>query len=433
MSKIGLIISREYKTRVFKKSFILLTFLAPILMVALMAVPIWLASIDSDESKHIVVVDHSGLYHNLFEDTKSYTFEFTDQSIEQTRNKHAEGELAGILVISGNLTDSTSSITFYSERTAQMEMMTYLENELNHFVTDQKIAQYNIPELKKIMSQTQTDIEIKTVKWTEDGQEKEGSAELALIIGMVTAFAIYMFILIYGAQVMSGVVQEKTNRIIEVIISSVKPFELMMGKIIGIALVGLTQVTLWIALTFILSSSLSFLGNSPEDISQLTEQVSAIQNTNDVSAFDEISTILSGYNFGKILSLFILYFLGGYLLYASLFAAVGSMVDNETDTNQFSIILMIPIIFALYAAIYSVDNPDAPLSFWCSMIPFTSPVVMMVRVPFDTAIWEIVLSLSILVLSFIGTTWLAGKIYRTGILMYGKKASWKELWKWLRY
>jgi len=255
-------------------------------------------------------------------------------------------------------------------------------------------------------------------------------------IGMISAFMIYMFIVIYGAQVMSGVVQEKTSRIVEVIISSVKPFELMMGKIIGIAMVGLTQFFLWVLLTVVISTVAgSFIGGKVDANALQQANSIGIQATPTASPsqMQEMVAMLNGFDFAQIVVLFVLYFLGGYLLYASLFAAVGSAVDSETDTQQFSLPLTLPIIFAIYAAIYSAQNPDGPLALWCSMIPFTSPIVMMVRLPFGVPTWQIVLSLLILVLSFIGTTWMAGKIYRTGILMYGKKVTWKEMWKWVKY
>ena len=249
-----------------------------------------------------------------------------------------------------------------------------------------------------------------------------------------------MFIVIYGAQVMTGVVQEKTNRIVEVMISSVKPFELMMGKIIGIALVGLTQFMMWVLLTSAILFGLSTTFAKDMDMAKMQELQEMSQKgiqgmpTNEINVkVADFMTAVNGLDFVQIIVLFVIYFLGGYLLYASLFAAIGSAVDNETDTQQFSMPIMLPIIFAIYAGIFSAENPDGPLAFWCSMIPFTSPIVMMVRLPFDVPFWQIALSISILILSFIGTTWMAGKIYRTGILMYGKKTSWKEMWKWLRY
>lgn len=437
MSKIGLIIEREYKTRVLKKSFILLTLLTPILLVAVMLVPLWLSTIKDDTEQHIVVIDKSGLYEAALQNNETYTFDFTNRPIDTIRNsQQGKNELTGILYISGNLATDTAQVILYSDKQAKVETVDYLSGLLNKYVEDQKIASYNIPNLREMMENARTDINITTVKWDEDGKEKESSAELALIIGMISALVIYMFILIYGGQVMSGVIQEKTNRIVEVIVSSVKPFELMMGKIIGIALVGLTQMLLWVLLTVGLSSILGGNLLATSDMNDL-QTISGMQAGQPAPSGDNIAAeiygMLSGYDFVQLLVMFILYFLGGYLLYASLFAAVGSAVESETDTNQFSLPLSIPIIFALYAAIYSAQNPDGPLAFWCSLIPFTSPIVMLVRIPFGVPAWQLILSFAILVLSFAGTTWMAGKIYRTGILMYGKKSSWKELWKWLTY
>ena len=316
-------------------------------------------------------------------------------------------------------------------------MKSYVASLLNNYIEEQKLAAYNIPDLKQMVEDSRTNIDLKTIKWGDDGNEKEASAELALMIGMITAMIIYMFIVIYGAQVMSGVVQEKTNRIVEVMISSVKPFELMMGKIIGIAMVGLTQFFMWVILSGAILAGLSQVVSKDIDLSGLEKMQNMNQMnmpTDEVTAkINDFMTAVNGLDFVQIITLFIVYFLGGYLLYASLFAAVGSAVDNETDTQQFSLPIMLPIIFAIYAGIFSAENPDGPLAFWCSMVPFTSPIVMMVRLPFDVPTWQIALSISILVLSFVGTTWMAGKIYRTGILMYGKKTTWKEMWKWLRY
>ena len=427
MSKIGLIIEREYKTRVLKKSFLLLTFLSPILFAALIAVPLWLSRLDADTTKEIVVIDRSGLYADALLSDDIYHFTFVDADLNQARSSY--GSLTGILLITGRL-DQDGIATVYSENQIDMETKSHIERLLGDYVEQQKINAYNIPDLQKILEDTQTRVSVSTIRWNEKGEEQKGSSELALIIGMVTAMIIYMFIVMYGGQVMSGVVQEKTSRIVEVIVSSVKPFQLMMGKIVGIALVGLTQVFLWVILTLILSvAATTLMGIEP---SAAVEAQAIPQSTMD-QGMSEIYSMLAGFNFVEMLIYFICYFLGGYLLYASLFAAVGSAVENETDTQQFSLPLTIPIIFAIYAAIYSAQNPDGPLAFWCSLIPFTSPVVMMVRLPFGVPFWQIVLSIGILVLSFILTTWMAGKIYRTGILMYGKKVTWAELWKWLKY
>ncbi len=440
MSKINLIIKREYTTRVMKKSFILLTFLTPVLFAGMIALIVWLGGIKDDKIKSIAVLDRTHLYTNVLKSNDAYSFVFVDAPLEKLKKENAESnQFAGLLYIDADLKDNPRAVTFYSEKQVNMELKTYITGLLNKYVEEQKLAAYNIPHLKEMVEKSHTDIDLKTIKWGEDGKEKVGSAEVALIIGMITAFIIYMFIVIYGAQVMAGVVQEKTNRIVEVMISSVKPFELMMGKIIGIAMVGLTQFLMWVILTGIIAVAVgSVFGSGSLDVNSLQQmqQVGvhpAAANAAMPSQMQTLLVALNGLNYVEIIGLFIVYFLGGYLLYASLFAAVGSAVDNETDTQQFSLPIMLPIIFAIYAGIFAAQNPDGPLAFWCSMIPFTSPIVMMVRLPFDVPIWQIILSLTILILSFIGTTWMAGKIYRTGILMYGKKITWTEMWKWLRY
>ena len=440
MSKISLIIKREYSTRVMKKSFIILTFLTPILFAVMIAVPLWLSSIKDSTKKHIVVIDKTHSYSQVFKNNETYVFDFVDKPVEEIKKENADkkdDEFTALLVITDDLSKNPKAIALYSEKQVNLELKSYISGKLNKQVEQQKLEAYNIPNLKDMVERSRTDIDIPTIKWGDNGQEKEGSAELALVIGMISAFVIYMFIIIYGAQVMAGVIQEKTSRIVEVIISSVKPFELMMGKIIGIALVGLTQFFMWVILTgSILFIGSRFLGSGTDLASMQQANQMGIQSmtaTQSPGEMQQLFAMLHGFDFMQIIVLFVLYFLGGYLLYASLFAAVGSAVDSETDTQQFSLPLTLPIIFAIYAAIYSAQNPDGPLAFWCSMIPFTSPIVMMVRLPFDVPAWQIILSLSILVLSFIGTTWMAGKIYRTGILMYGKKTTWKEMWKWMKY
>jgi len=439
MSKISLIIKREYTTRVMKKSFILLTFLTPVLFAGMMALIVWLGGIKDDKVKTIAVIDNTHLYSKVLKSNEVYSFQFVDGSIDNVKKQNSTSkEFTALLYITDNLKSNPNAVTLYSEKQVNMELKSYITGLLNKYIEEQKLADYNIPNLKEMVEKSRTNIDLKTIKWGENGNDKVGSAELALVIGMITAFIIYMFIVIYGAQVMTGVVQEKTNRIVEVIISSVKPFELMMGKIIGIAMVGLTQFLMWVILTAVITTVGSAILGLNMDVNSLQQmqQVgvhSSLQTQAMPSEMQNLFIALNGLNYVQIIGLFIVYFLGGYLLYASLFAAVGSAVDNETDTQQFSLPIMLPIIFAIYAGIFSAQNPDGPLAFWCSMIPFTSPIVMMVRLPFDVPVWQIVLSISILILSFVGTTWMAAKIYRTGILMYGKKVTWKELWKWLRY
>ena len=407
MSKIGLIIKREYLRRVSKKSFILLTFLTPFLFAALVFVPLWLSSIKGDEVHTIAILDSTGKYAPLFEDTETYRFIHSDQSMDTY--KQIPGELS---------------------RLVNMTLKKQIESD--------KLATFNIPNLKEIIKESKINFNIQTIKWGDDGSEKQSSSVVASITGVIFTMLIYMFILIYGGMVMQGVMEEKTNRIIEIMISSVKPFDLMMGKIIGIGFVGLTQVFLWAVMTFILiTGGTFFLGGGME--SEILQSSMALNTTPNMTAIaaqqhgNEWIEMLHTINFTEIGILFIAYFIGGYLLYSSLFAAIGSAVDGQEDTQQFMLPVTLLLVFALYAGIYSMENPDGPLAFWCSMIPFTSPIVMMVRVPFEVPLWEILLSIGFLYISSIGFTWFSAKIYRVGILMYGKKPSIKEMSKWLRY
>lgn len=419
MGKIRLIIRQEYKNRVAKKSFLLLTFLMPLLFVLLLLVPMWLSLIESGKKYNVAVVDWSGSYSAVFLDTEKYLFDEATAPLDSFRTNSESSGYDAIVVISGDLRNADASVTIYSEQQVDLELKQYIQKALEKQVREDKLASFNIPDIESVMSILNTEVSVETVKWNSDGSETLSSSEIALVVGMLATMLIYMFIFVYGAQVMNSVVQEKVNRIVEVMVCTVKPFELMMGKIISIALVGLTQFAIWIVLTLvfflIFGQPLSFQAE--------------VTSTSDFSA---VYSMLMSINWIEMLVCFVAYFIGGYLLYASIFAAIGSAVDNETDTQQFMLPITIPILFAMYAAIYSAQNPDGPLAFWCSMIPFTSPIVMMVRLPFGVLLWEKIVSLVILFASFVATTWLSAKIYRTGILMYGKKISWRELWKWLK-
>lgn len=419
MGKIGLIIRQEYKNRVAKKSFLLLTFLMPLLFVLLLLVPMWLSLIESGKKYNVAVVDWSGSYSAVFLDTEKYLFDEATAPLDSFRTNSESSGYDAIVVISGDLRNADASVTIYSEQQVDLELKQYIQKALEKQVREDKLASFNIPDIEGVMSILNTEVSVETVKWNSDGSETLSSSEIALVVGMLATMLIYMFIFVYGAQVMNSVVQEKVNRIVEVMVCTVKPFELMMGKIISIALVGLTQFAIWIVLTLVLF----FIFGQP-----LSFQAE-VTSTSDFSA---VYSMLMSINWIEMLVCFVAYFIGGYLLYASIFAAIGSAVDNETDTQQFMLPITIPILFAMYAAIYSAQNPDGPLAFWCSMIPFTSPIVMMVRLPFGVLLWEKIVSLVILLASFVATTWLSAKIYRTGILMYGKKISWRELWKWLK-
>ncbi|MBO5224871.1 MAG: ABC transporter permease [Parabacteroides sp.] len=438
MSKIGLVIKKEYLQRVSKKSFILLTFLTPFLFAALVFVPLWLSTIKGDEAKQIAILDTTGKYAPLFKDTEEYTFITEKEATLEKYRTNPDKDIFAFLNITDDLLKNPEAATLYSEKQIPMGLKSTIDKTLSEFLKDEKLASYNIENLKQIIEDSKVNFSIKTIKWDEDGSEKSTSAEVASILGMVLTFIIYMFIIMYGAMVMQGVMEEKTNRIIEVMISSVKPFDLMMGKIIGIGFVGLTQVFLWGILTTILVSvSIFFFGgsSSPEEV--MNAQMAA-QGMNEISAGSseinlQIQEIINSINFGMIGSCFVLYFIGGYLLYAALFAAIGSALEQQEDSQQFMTPIMLLMVFSLYAGIYSMNNPDGPLAFWCSMIPFTSPIVMMVRLPFDIPIWELLLSFALLFVTAVFIVWFSAKIYRVGILMYGKKPSIKEMIKWVTY
>lgn len=423
MSKIGLIIKSEYLRRVAKKSFILLTFLVPILFAATFFIPLWLSGIDSNREEHIAVVDRTGKYKQVLANTTDFKFDVVEPLSDVIGGLPAAGNYDAVILIDNDLLVKPS-VTIFSEKQVTPELKRYVEQQLSAFVEDEKLASYAIPNLKAIVEQLHTEIEVTTVKMDENGTANLSSSEVASVVGLVFMMLIYFFVFTYGSMVMNGVLQEKTNRIVEVLICSVKPFELMLGKIISIALVGLTQFLLW--LLFVVA--LIFAGGYLFDIPLHSDFT--LDNPNTMA---QMMQHLMSINFAEIVTLFLVYFVGGYLLYASLFAAIGAAVDSDTDTQQFVFPIMIPILFAMYAAIYSIENPDGPLAFWCSMIPFTSPVVMMVRLPFGVALWQKIVSIVVLVITFLITTWLAAKIYRTGILMYGKKVTWRELWKWIKY
>lgn len=437
MSKIGLIIKREYLRRVSKKSFILLTFLTPFLFAALVFVPLWLSSIKGDEVHTIAILDSTGKYAPLFEDTETYRFIHSDQSMD-TYKQIPDKEIFAFLTVTEDLLENPKAATLYSKKQIPGELSRLVNMTLKKQIESDKLATFNIPNLKEIIKESKINFNIQTIKWGDDGSEKQSSSVVASITGVIFTMLIYMFIMIYGAMVMQGVMEEKTNRIIEIMISSVKPFDLMMGKIIGIGFVGLTQVFLWAIMTLILITGGSFLVGGGIDNEMLQSGMALNANPNIAmmstqQPSNEWIEMLGTINFAEIGILFVVYFIGGYLLYSSLFAAIGSAVDSQEDTQQFMLPVTHLLVFALYAGIYSMENPDGPLAFWCSMIPFTSPIVMMVRMPFEVPLWQIVLSVGLLYICSIGFTWLSAKIYRVGILMYGKKPSIKEMIKWLRY
>ena len=462
MSKIGLIISREYRNRVVKKSFLLMTFLTPVLMAALIVVPIWLASIKDDEERVVAVVDQTGLYVDLFDNLESDECRFEVVREQGVGNREQGGEVdfqlsilspkaqrpsvlnsqlltdyMAFVIISDDLAVNANAVTIYSQKQVPSSIRRFIESSLGDYVEEQTLASYNIPKLKEMIEGAQVDVRAKTYKLSDEGVTTSDS-DIASIVGILATMLIYMFIFVSGSQVMNSVVQEKVNRIVEVMVCSVRPWELMWGKIIAVGLTCLTQMALWVVLTMmIVGLAMGLMDISLVDSGLYSTSVlGGVPNGGGEVQFStfnsQLSTLLS-IDWSFVVVLFLVYFVGGYLLYSSMFAAIGASVDNESDTSQFMTPITLVVLFALYAGMYSAENPDGPLAFWCSMIPFTSPIVMMVRVPFDVPIWQLIVSLCLLSVTIVGTIWLSAKIYRVGILMYGKKPTLKEIVKWIRY
>ena len=440
MNKVLLILKREYLTRVKKKSFIVMTILGPILLAALFIVPVYIAEMEGS-NKVVGVIDETNIFWQGFKNTDNIQFLKLDTDIETAKKNIENNDLYAVLYIPKTELSVPQSAKLYSSGQPNIVVKGYIKSMMRKEVEALKLQASGVD--PDILKSIKTSINLLTIKINKAGEEKQSSTELSMAIGFIGGFIIYIFIFMYGALVMRGVIEEKVNRIVEVIVSSVKPFQLMMGKIVGVALVGLTQFALWVIFTLIIVSG--FLSVYSTDISKFKqsqlqmqtesivpmEDMSQDSNVNEsvIAVFESIQSI----NFPVMIGSFLFFFLGGYLLYASLFAAIGAAVDSETDTQQFMLPVTIPLILSLALAQVIITNPDGPIAFWLSIIPLTSPIIMMIRIPFGVPFTDLFLSFTLLILGFIGSTWIAAKIYRTGILIYGKKISYRELWKWLRY
>jgi len=419
MNKTLLIIKREFLVRIKKKSFIIMTILAPLLMAGLIIVPVLLT--DQDQQNRLIAINDNNLdYANEIKDSENIHFTIiSEDEVMDFKNNIANSPFYALLEI------NESQFTLFSSQQIGLNLRRYIENQLEKIIEREKLRVAGID--INIIEESRTKIKIDTKIVDNEGETKSSSTEASIGIGFITGILIYMFIFMYGTMVMRGVIEEKTNRIVEIIISSVKPFQLMMGKIIGVALVGLTQFILWILLTIIISTFAEILFI---DTNELTNNIGSV---NESVILEELIKLTGGINLVTVFFSFIFYFLSGYLMYSALFAAVGSAVDAESDTQQFMLPITIPLILAFILIQPVMDNPDGALAFWLSIIPLTSPIIMMARLPFGVESWELIISMIVLVCGFIFTTFIAAKIYRTGILMYGKKISYKELWKWLSY
>jgi ABC-2 type transport system permease protein len=450
MNKISIIIKREYMTRVRKKSFIIMTILAPVLMAAIIIVPTLVMMNQQQDFKKIAVIeDNSDLFKGVIKNTENLEFVYLENvKVDDLKNSFEQAGYYGILFISPEIVNTPNAVQLISKKQPPIGLLQHIESSLEKEIERQKLMTYNIKNLDEIMKNVETKVSVQTRKIGDSGEVKETSTGIAMALAYLGGFLMYMLVFMFGSQVMRGVIEEKTSRVVEVIVSSVKPVQLMMGKIIGIALVGLTQFLIWVFLTIAIVGVLRSTVMRSSNLTEVTQNVTKSVMTGDqqtamgsqtsemspqMAEFSKLFTSAMNQPWGLIIICFIFYFVTGYLLYASIFAAIGSAVDNETETQQFMLPVTIPIILALMVAMGTMQNPESSLSFWCSLIPLTSSVVMVARLPFGVPYWQIAVSMALMVITFIAFVWMAAKVYRTGILMYGKKTSWKEMWKWLRY
>lgn len=438
MSKVGIIISREFNERVRKKSFIITTILMPVLMIGLMIVPALVMNYSRGDTKHIAVIDESGLVLPALESDEVLVFQPTDLPLAEARTQLTDG--FGVLWIGKDVLENPSEVKLYANTSSSILVESGIESQVSRILEREKLKAYDIDDLPRILEAVKTPVHLQIFRNDESGaQDRQArSSAISSVVGMVLGFVLYMFLLIYGAMVMQSVIEEKNNRVLEVVVSSIRPFQLMMGKILGVASVAVVQVLIWGVLV-VGVGTLVMPHLVPQEVMQNAEAMQA--GGFDAAAatgvdVDMLQAVATATDMGYILQLFVflmLYVVGGYLLYSAMFAAVGSSVDSIQDAQQLQTPIMIPIILSIFVMMAVMNDPNSQLAFWFSMIPFTSPVVMMARIPAGIPLWEIVVSLVLLYLSFAGMVWVAAKIYRVGIFMYGKKPNLKEVCKWVRY
>lgn len=438
MNKILIIIQREYLTRVRKKSFLIMTVLGPVMMAAMIILPVYIGEMAQGKMTRVAVLDETGWFYQKFKDQEKIKFYYVDGSLEEEKAKALmNGDL--LLYIPVPQLKVPEGAELFASHQPGLHVRAYIKSVMKNVIeTKLLLAQGIDPD---VIKQSKVNVKLMTIKVDEEGNEQSTNTEVEVGLAYLAGFMIYFFIFMFGTQVMKGVAEEKSSRIVEVIISSVKPFQLMMGKIIGVALVGLTQFLLWIVLTFGLVFAFQaglFSGSDWGHLMQSQQGLSAtldqnVSSAQDTVAVEQVMSVLEGINFKVMIFSYLFYFLGGYLLYSSLFAAIGGAVDHETETQQFMLPVSAPLILAIVFSSAIIQQPDSALAVWLSVIPFTSPIIMMMRIPFGVPYWQIALSVTALIAGFVFTTWVAAKIYRVGILMYGKKVDYSELLKWLKY
>jgi len=431
MSKLPLIIKREYFARVRNKSFVVMTFLSPLIMVGMIALITFLTQLNDDTKKVVALVDYTALFISEFESTESTTYiNLTEAGLDNAKEIVKKEAYNGLIFIPADAVASNQAF-YYGKESPSISFTGEVEKRLESKATDERLIAQGVD--LKILADAQSSIDL-TIENFDGEKTSKVSNWIKAGFGGAAGYLLMMFIIIYGNMVMRSVIEEKTNRIIEVIISSVKPFQLMMGKILGTTLAGITQFTIWVIIgAVLLSIGAVYFGldtlNAPLPSAQLAQEVAQDQAMAEVVGQEILRLPL-----GTLVIAFFIYFIGGFFLYSSFYAAIGAAVDSETDTQQFMLPIIMPLMLAIYVGFFAViSNPHGTVSTVFSIIPLTSPIVMLMRIPFGVPWWELVISISLLIITFTGTVWFGAKIYRVGILMYGKKPSYKELYKWLKY
>ncbi len=435
MGKIGLIARREFNERVRKKSFIITTILMPVCLVGIIGVMAWLMTRESDKIREIIV-DESGVVAPQMTDEGTIRYRMADQPFERVREEAPEG-IFGILLIGDDIMTNSRTVQLYTYESSTVMIEEAVAGQIRQIVEAEKLKAYHIDNLDRILAEVETPIVLQTKEITESGETRDSSSTLALAAAYIFGMLVYMFVFLYGTMVMQGVIEEKSNKVLELMVSSVKPFQLMMGKIIGIASVALTQLLIWVVFIALAGGAAVnfFAGDAMTAAAAMNagEAMPVEFNNMDMDGVAMLSRLTDVRYILTLVIGFVVYFIGGYLLYAAMFAAVGSAVDNEKDTQNLQLPITIPLILAFVVMVNAMQDPHSHIAFWFSMIPFTSPIIMMARLPYGVPMWEVLLSAGLLYATFVGMVWLAGKIYRVGIFMYGKKPSFRELFKWVRY
>jgi len=432
MKQIFLVLKREYMVRVKKRSFLLATILTPLIFPALIATIYYFANRDNSEVQDVFVLDESGLFEGKLT-SDSYNYTFLEGDKDEAKQRFQDEGAYGFLYVPGiDLTDaektSYDEFEFYSQTNLGITVEQAFERQLRKVLEDIKLDQSGLD--PDVLNSLKANVDLDTFNLSESGEAQESNSGLSLAVGYIFGFLIYMFIFIYGSQIMQSVLDEKTSRIVEVIVSSVRPFQLMMGKVLGVGSVGFTQLIIWIVLMATLATVGFNLVGVPAEAMAENMPAEAMELTDTQEMAMNVQNMLSTLPITRIVVSFLFYFLGAYFLYGALYAAVGSAVDSLQDAQQFMFPIIIPLIVSIVALNIVIQDPDSSLAFWLSMIPFTSPVVMMGRIPFGVPLWELLLSMTLLIAGFVAMIWVAGRIYRVGILMYGVKVNWKTLKVW---